>query len=328
MGQRKAHVIRTSKGRLGNRLVPDIAIAAYCMERGIELVNDDLRGYVGEFARTEGGADRGRWKHDARWRVQRMMHKAGVFGPEVKAPSAEMLTLLPPSGDDVGVGRLGDGGRKFFVGWRFWNPVGVVKHHNALLERYRPAARYAREVASYKKSLPRDRLVIALHIRQTDFRDFEGGKYYVGPERFAAVARELVERRREDRPVFYVYSDGALDAGLFDGIDVQWRSGSMMGDWIGMSLCDGIVSTGSTFAMSAALVGDTCMLPLCGRLFDNESAGREWMWWHLAGNVEEFDRTIREADTMGVRVGGDGGGWGRPVSARLGAAEEIARAWD
>lgn len=298
---RRAYMIKTARGRLGNRLLPLLSIKAYCLERGLSLTNHTLKQHAEHLAEYA-GSPLSRARDAMAWRVQRWVQLSKLVGTVIKAPNGEPFVRLPPTADDVGVDSAR--GPLFFIGHRFYNPEGIHAHHNELAHHVRPVAPIARAVHDHARMLPNRRLCVALHIRQTDMVAYKGGQHHTPFERYVACAHELNDRFRDLSPAFFVFSDTPWSVEDFPGLDAKVCSGEPMHDLFCMSWCDLVVSTASTFGLCATLIGDTCVYAL-NRTFHDDLTPDSSTPRHSAGTPEEVEGYISRADPIAVRSASD-----------------------
>jgi hypothetical protein len=141
-----------------------------------------------------------------------------------------------------------------------------VRRHAAEIRRYFAPSR---AVTARWESLQRswrdgNRTTVAVHLRASDFRKAQGGRYYLAPEEYARLLRGSPEIDVA-RTLFVLFSDESFAADsdfvalerAFDGLDHVFMHGDLLDDLVGIGACDRIVGPAtSTFSRWAAFAGD------------------------------------------------------------------------
>jgi hypothetical protein len=96
---------------------------------------------------------------------------------------------------------------------------------------------------------------IALHIRQGDFRTWEGGRHYIPPEVFAHHARRICEANPTKKIRFWICSDESVDLGRFPPGTQTSKGQTLREDLRILTSCDFILGGISTLARTAAFLG-------------------------------------------------------------------------
>ena len=98
-------------------------------------------------------------------------------------------------------------------------------------------------------------LKIAIHIRQSDSRNWQGGAYYYEIEDYLAVIKHLHHSLWGRDHVFYVFSEMRWSESDFAGLPVFYRQSEFIDDFVTMGRCDYLVGPPSTFATWSAFLG-------------------------------------------------------------------------
>jgi len=109
-------------------------------------------------------------------------------------------------------------------------------------------------------------LVIGLHVRRGDYKNFLDGRYYFGDQTYANFVKQLVEQVPGRRVVTYIASNEHIDMSNFDGLAVHYVPDSPpLTDLESLGRCDYILGPPSTFSMWASFVGDKPLLFLMNK---------------------------------------------------------------
>ncbi|MGP1346506.1 MAG: hypothetical protein ACTS3F_07550 [Phycisphaerales bacterium] len=252
-------VLKSTREQLGNQLLPYMSVQAYCLERSCRLVYLPFERYLGHFERMA-AVPRGGFRRRVMYRWYRLVQGLGVGAarrypkgadPGGGGASGPRFVRLPPSSGGVDIGSPG---LEFFLGWRYYNPLGIARHRAAIQREFAPARAHLAGIASFVEALPGDRPIVGVHIRQGDYKTHMGGRLYIPPEEYRDAMAALTERIGA-HPVFCVFSDQPLPEGVFDGFDVRLSDGSMIEDLFRMAHCPLVIGTASTFNLAAVLYG-------------------------------------------------------------------------
>ena len=101
-------------------------------------------------------------------------------------------------------------------------------------------------------------LLIGVHIRQGDFRDFSGGTFLRSPQDFANVMEDVIALFTQHHVRFLICSDESIDHELFKQFDYRTGTGHLVEDLYALAATDYLIgSPGSTFSKWASFYGET-----------------------------------------------------------------------
>ena len=147
----------------------------------------------------------------------------------------------------------------YFSGWLFRNPIGIIKYRNQIVTHFRPNKKIDKIICDYIKPIrEKFKTVIGLHIRQGDYVQFKGGKYYVTPERARIIVDQFINNNNIDNreTALIITSNGPINEKIFDGLNVYISKHSGPEDLFILSACDIIVGSDSTFGNFASYYGN------------------------------------------------------------------------
>jgi hypothetical protein len=96
--------------------------------------------------------------------------------------------------------------------------------------------------------------IIALHIRQGDYKNWAGGAHFYTNEQYANFINEF-SKTLDITPIFIIFSDGTIDASHFKNFSTIISEGTDIEDIYKMSLCDYIIGPPSTYSAWASMSG-------------------------------------------------------------------------
>lgn len=153
------------------------------------------------------------------------------------------------------------------AGWGRWKT-----HQERLRAYFQPVNSHSARARKLLSELRANAdVVIGVLIRQTDYRDWQDGRFYYSTEDYAGWMRQVTELYPGRRASFLVACDERQDPALFEGLSFRFASGAVnMGgnafqSFVELSLCDAILGPPSTFAATAAFVGGRPIWPLMKR---------------------------------------------------------------
>jgi hypothetical protein len=153
----------------------------------------------------------------------------------------------------------------FVKGWDFRDGEDGAPYFEKIRSYFKPVddLRLPAE-AVVKKAREKAKLVVGLHIRQGDYRQWESGchffetTYYVGLMKAYAAGKS--------GPVaFLVSSDQPMNPSDFEGLMVVFATGNPVSDMHALSLCDRIIGPLSTFSGWASFYGQVPLYFVSGK---------------------------------------------------------------
>ncbi len=227
-----------------------------CLARTIDLLPLLLR------RRIQGGR-----------RVARLLHQLGRRWPgwqaiELDDTAGESIELDDP----LFLERILAREVTTCAGWKISSWKLFDAHEGSLRKFFHPARAWSERNDSFIADLrQRHDYLIAVLIRQTDYRQWHGGRFCYSTEEYSGWMKQLLDLRLGRKPAFVIASDEYQDPNALVGLPYYYSRGAVNegGHWfesfLALSLCDLIVSPPSTFSAAAAFVGNVPILPLIER---------------------------------------------------------------
>lgn len=263
--QKNVYIMQTNPGRLANQLWNYACVYAYCLERGYACKNPSFFRYAHYFEGTKLEAF-GKAYMLIRWPkvfsiIYSIISRMSVLGKNIISTDTEFL--LPPSENtnkrqDELLKKAEQSENIYLHGWLFRNPAGLKKFHKEITSFFRPKFIFrvhAESIIAEARQMYTH--CIGVHLRQGDYRVWEGGKHYVTPERAAAYMKKFIESKGLDKEktCFIICSDESVDENIFEGLHIYKGPGTEIEDLYVLSLTDGIIGSHSTYGPWAAYVG-------------------------------------------------------------------------
>lgn len=154
-------------------------------------------------------------------------------------------------------------------GWRFASWPLVARHQAAIRSLFAPAPEYAGPAEDFVARLRSQFDVVAgILIRQTDYREWGGGRFFRTAPEYAAWMQRVAALFPGRRVAFVAAADAPQADADFAGLSCFFTHGSAGrgGHWFdsfaALARCDFILSVPSTFAACAAYAGNIPLWPL------------------------------------------------------------------
>jgi hypothetical protein len=192
-----------------------------------------------------------------------LLHKI-VPGQSVVLPDLDPWDL----GSEPFLSQIRGHKRVMLTGWRLRDWALFAKHQDPVREFLKPAPRFY-DIANpfIAKLREKHHPLIGLLIRQTDYRKWEDGKFFMSTERYRSCLEKLRDRLGPAAG-FVLGADEPQPPNAFDGLPFYWATGAAgqtghyLETFAELSLCDYVVSVPSTFSSWAAFFGRKPLLAI------------------------------------------------------------------
>jgi len=149
----------------------------------------------------------------------------------------------------------------FAEGLYFVDYPNLLKHADKIREYFRPASMYEKNVntvvALARKTCD---ILVGVHMRLGDYRNWKGGKFLVGVDRYVEVMRRFGALHPGQSVRFLVCSDEIHDRGVFSGLDFVLGTKHIIEDLYALASCDYLIGGNSTYCRWAAFYGNVPLL--------------------------------------------------------------------
>jgi hypothetical protein len=161
-------------------------------------------------------------------------------------------------GGEVDLGRLDRHGRVTMLsGWGLRDSEALGAHAARIREFLAlDPGHVARGRAAVEAARRRAYLIIGLHVRQGDYREWQGGRWFFEDEVYAELMRSAIEGFAGTDVAFLVCASESRARPAFAGLPVHDGPGDQYGDLAALAACDRILGPPSTFSSWAAFSGD------------------------------------------------------------------------
>lgn len=105
-------------------------------------------------------------------------------------------------------------------------------------------------------------ILIGVHIRRGDYKEWMDGKYYFSFEQYNKVLNEINNLYIDKEVLFILVSNEQISKKFFKGINIKINEGRFIEDLYLLSKCDFIVGPLSTFNRWSSFMGNTPLLTI------------------------------------------------------------------
>lgn len=100
-------------------------------------------------------------------------------------------------------------------------------------------------------------IVVGVHMRRGDYREFAGGKYFFSQEEYSSKLTELTKSSTGRRITFVICSNEPVLEETFAGLQIVKGPGHLVADMYSLAACDYVLGPPSTFTLWASFYGRT-----------------------------------------------------------------------
>ncbi len=268
-------VVAGDYGQLGNRLIVFANMIACAREHGLRVVNPAFHEYAPCFEATRADV----WcrypangnHHTANPRLGKKIHRGihtlqryarkfhnrtGHWPPRVRVLDIGWRGACDlDSPEFVGLAR--QPGVLIAKGWLFRAYTSFERHAEAIRELFIPIAEHRENVERTVAPL-RDQadIVVGVHIRHGDYRNFLGGQFFFTLDQYADLMRAVRAQFPDRRIAFLVCSDVPQPATAFGDLPVTFGPGHLVEDLYSLAACDYLIGPPSTYTLWASFYGE------------------------------------------------------------------------
>lgn len=282
---KKVIILQHDGGEMGNQLWNYASVYAYCVERGYACENWSFFEYASYFKNTlpEGfllrlfffasSTPSEKRMFEYHTRIWRGLYKFFIVWPCIvfygrkivySSTAANNLYYLSPTVvSPEFLSNLEHSARTIFFsfvsGGVFRNPLGLARHRRSVISYFSPAPKVLEQVHKFINPL-RDqyKILIGVHIRQTNYAKFKGGKFQISQERTRNILEEYCKQKGYSlsEVCLVVTSDGAINKKLFYDFNTEISTHNAVEDLFILASCDVIIGSDSTFGNFASYYGN------------------------------------------------------------------------
>ncbi len=147
----------------------------------------------------------------------------------------------------------------FARGWLFRDQENLKKHRQLLLDVWKPNKYYLANVEQYfKKYKNETQILIGVHLRGGDYKNFEGGKWYYTPKQYYEKIKEVAALGIfSNKKIAFVICTNEKNISFpdFENVSIFNEERHFIEDLYLLAKCDYIMGPPSTFSIWASFYG-------------------------------------------------------------------------
>jgi hypothetical protein len=142
----------------------------------------------------------------------------------------------------------------FINGWQFRSFSLMQKHKYAILDFFKPEAIHITHIAGLLKNHPE--LLIGVHIRHGDYKNFDNGKYFYSFEQYEKLMQQAKCLFPQRKITFLLCTNSTEPIPAFEKLDIIKGTNMEVEDLYSFTKCNYILGPPSTFSMWASFYGN------------------------------------------------------------------------
>lgn len=152
-------------------------------------------------------------------------------------------------------------------GLHFVDYPNLLKHADKIREYFRPATMYEQNI-NRVVALARKRcdILVGVHMRFGDYKNWKDGKFLVGVDRYAEVMRRFVALHTGKTVGFLICSDEVQDGEVFSGFNFVFGTNNIIEDLYALARCDYLIGGNSTYSRWASFYGNVPLYAVNGNV--------------------------------------------------------------
>jgi hypothetical protein len=138
-------------------------------------------------------------------------------------------------------------------GWGFRNHDGVTKHAEMIRSIFAPKEKTKKIMLDYKPK--KSEILIGLHLRRGDYKDYLDGKYYYSFEEYLSLLEHILIIFEGIEHKIIIFSNENIPSEIGSKKNVVLGPSQVIDDFFVMSQCNYIIGPPSTFSLVASFLG-------------------------------------------------------------------------
>ena len=270
-------VIAHPVGQLGNRLFLSAHFIAFAHTFGFKICNPALGEYAEFFEGSQGDVlcqfPKKRYSYPKcnpalRCWLPRMIAKftaALARIPKIEVLRCKVLDILStndctdepfPLRGEMFRKALAGSGYLLVRGWKFRDEESLITHQQIVAQYFRPIASVRERIQSCVEQARKGaNLLIGVHVRQGDYREWLGGKYFYELEDYHRWMQQAKTLWPDRKIAFLICSNTPCATDAFPNCQTSNGPGDPIGDLYALAACDYLIGPPSTFSLWASYYG-------------------------------------------------------------------------
>jgi len=141
-------------------------------------------------------------------------------------------------------------------GWLFRDNANLIKHADKIRDYFTPIAAHRSPVNSLICTARQScQVLIGIHIRQGDYADFMGGKYFYTVAQYIQMMEKVEVLFPNQQVAFLICSNVQQNPEDFSSFNVTFATHHLVEDLYSLAQCDYLMGTVSTYTLWASFYG-------------------------------------------------------------------------
>lgn len=141
-------------------------------------------------------------------------------------------------------------------GWLFRDNANLIKHGDKIRDYFTPIASHRSPVNSLICTARQScQVLIGIHIRQGDYADFMGGKYFYTVAQYIQLMEKVEALFPNQQVAFLICSNVQQNPEDFSSFNVTFATHHLVEDLYSLAQCDYMMGTVSTYTLWASFYG-------------------------------------------------------------------------
>ncbi|HVI45335.1 MAG TPA: alpha-1,2-fucosyltransferase [Chitinophaga sp.] len=245
----KTIVLARPYGQTSNIFFQHVYFDSFCREHQIKFVNPFMHKYYKDYPQLN--------EYNRSWIADWSTKKLVKKGLKFKLIKSVDFDNEGRKADYVNYILQGNKEKLFLEGWYFRHEDLVRKYRKVYQQLFAPDVNMADLQQRYLERTD-GQLLIGVHIRRGDYKEFLGGKYFYGDEVYVSKITELLAILNKKCRVIIFSNDTDLNKSVYHQHfgEVIISRNNVKTDHYLMSQCDYLIGPPSTFTMWASFMGD------------------------------------------------------------------------
>jgi len=147
----------------------------------------------------------------------------------------------------------------FYNSYIFWHDnTNLAKYHTQITAYFKPIEPHWSNIKNFSKNIRAefpDSIIVGVHIRRGDYKDWAGGMWYFEDDAFAQHLRNIENKLNPKKTVFVICSNEDVNFENYQNLELRKSTGHIIEDMYILAECDYIVGPHSTYSMWASFYG-------------------------------------------------------------------------
>jgi hypothetical protein len=195
----------------------------------------------------------------------------------------------------------------FVHGWLFRDYSNLGKHADTVRSFFEPLDIFQNNVIKLVKKIRKEAdILIGIHIRQEDYKNFLSGRYFYKIETYMQIMKSIEGLFYNKNIAFLICSNSKQNEEYFSGFHSFFGTGHLIEDLYSLAQCDYIIGPPSTYTMWASFYGK---VPLY-RIFDTTKTptindfiafdGYKLKAGHIGWDLEKLDHSVTTSKHLAI----------------------------